>query len=160
VPTPISHAAVGCAIAAWTQRAAPSGRVCAVAAACAALPDIDVIGWPLHLSDASLFSHRGITHSLAFALVTAAVVAWTQRDTRLFFILGLALLSHGFLDALSTYSLGVAFLAPFTMQRFRFLWTPLGSPTGGLAGQLVEEAVVVLLPAILIAWLGRKRRGA
>lgn len=160
MPTPISHAAVGFAIAAWTQRAAPSGRVCAVVAACAALPDIDVIGWPLHLSDASLFSHRAITHSLAFALVTAAVVSWTERRTRLFYVFGLALLSHGFLDALSTYSLGVAFLAPFTMQRFRFLWTPLGSPTGGLAGQLLQEAVVVLLPAILIAWLGRKRRGA
>jgi inner membrane protein len=160
VPTPISHAAVGFAIAAWTQRATPSegGRVCAVAAACAALPDIDVIGWLLHLSDASLFSHRAITHSLAFALVTAAVAAWTQRSNRLFVILGLALLSHGFLDALSTYSVGIAFLAPFSMERFRFLWTPLGSPNGALAGQLVQEAVVVLLPAVVLAWLGLKVR--
>lgn len=159
MPTPISHAAVGFAIGAWTQPGTATRRVCIVAAACAALPDIDAIGWPLHLSDASLFAHRAITHSLAFALVTAAVVAWAQRDTRLLSVFGLALLSHSCLDALSTYSLGVAFFAPFTMQRFRFLWTPLGNPTGALAGQLVQEAVVVLLPAIVIAWLGISARG-
>lgn len=158
VPTPISHAAVGFALAAWTQPGAPTRRVCFVTAACAALPDIDVMGWPLHLSTTSLFAHRAITHSIAFALVIAALVAWTQRRTRLFPVFVLALLSHSILDALSTYSLGLAFFAPFTMQRYRFQWTPLGNPSGELAGQLVQEAVVVLLPALVIAWLGMRRR--
>jgi len=47
----------------------PPRRVCVLAAACAALPDIDAIEWPLHASTTSLFSHRAITHSLTFALV-------------------------------------------------------------------------------------------
>lgn len=159
MPTPISHAAVGFAIAAWTQHGPPTRRVCLVAATCAALPDIDFFGWPL--------AHRGITHSIAFALVAAVVAAsvffrsseWTHRRARIALILGLALVSHSCLDALSTYSFGVGFLSPFSEQRFRFLWTPLGDPSDGLAGQLVQEAIVVLLPAILIGWLGLRVRG-
>jgi len=141
--------------------------VCLVAAACAALPDIDVIGGPLHLADSSAFAHRAITHSLAFVLVSAALATlvffrgpeWTQRRARIAVILGLALLSHACLDALSRYSLGVGFFAPFSEQRFRFPWTPLGDPSGRLAFQLVKEAVVVLLPAVLLGWLGFKIRG-
>jgi membrane-bound metal-dependent hydrolase YbcI (DUF457 family) len=159
MPTPISHAAVGFAIAAWTQQRPPTRRVCAVAAACAAVPDIDYFGWPL--------AHRGFTHSLAFAVVGAAAATfiffrgpqWTQQRARIALILGLALLSHACLDALSTYSFGVEFFAPFSPQRFRFVWTPLGDPTGGLTGQLVQEALVVLLPAVLLGWLGFKVRG-
>jgi len=65
-------------------------------------------------------------------------------------ILGLALLSHACLDALSTYSLGVEFFAPFSQQRFPVLWTPLGVASGSLVGQLVQEAIVVLLPALAL----------
>ena len=166
MPTPLSHAAVGFAIGAWTQRGVPSRRVCIVAAACAALPDIDVLGWLLHIPGASTFGHRAITHSLAFAVVSAVVATivcfrgqqWTNGRIRIALILGLALLSHACLDALSTYSAGVEFFAPFSQQRFRFPWTPLGDPTGGLVGQLVQDAVVVLLPAVLIGWLGIKVR--
>jgi len=168
MPTPISHAAVGFAIAAWTQQAPPTRRVCLVAAACAALPDIDVIVSPLHLAETSLFAHRAITHSLTFALLAAAVATliffrgpeWTQRRARIAVILGLALVSHACFDALSRYSWGVEFFAPFSLQRFRFVWTPLGD-SSSLAGQLVQEAIVVLLPAILVGWLGFKirRRG-
>ena len=84
---------------------------------------------------------------------------WTQQRARIALILGLALLSHACLDALSTYSYGVGFLAPFSHERYRFWWTPLGEPTGSLAGQLMQEAIVVLLPAVLLAWLGFKFRG-
>ncbi|HEV8305426.1 MAG TPA: metal-dependent hydrolase [Gemmatimonadales bacterium] len=163
MPTPISHAAVGFAIAAWTQPGMATRRVCIVAAACAALPDIDVIGWPLHIPQTSLFGHRAITHSLAFALVAAVLAAivffrgdqWTRGRARIALILGLALVSHACLDALSTYSVGVEFFAPFSQQRFRFPWTPLGAPHG-VVGQIVQEPSVVLLPALVAAWLGIK----
>jgi len=143
--------------------------VCIAAAACAALPDVDVIGWPLHISHASPFGHRAITHSLTFALAGAVLATivffrgnqWAQGRARIALILGLALVSHACLDALSTYSVGVEFFAPFSRQRFRFPWTPLGDPNGGFVGQIVQEAVFVLLPAVLVGWLGMKaRRGA
>ena len=165
MPTPISHAAVGFAIGAWTQQAPPTTRVCVAAAACAALPDIDVLWAPLHLANTSLLAHRAITHSLAFALIGALVITavffrsepWRQQRSTIALVLGLALLSHGCLDALSRYSFGVEFFAPLSVQRFRFPWTPLGDPSG-LAGQLIQEAFVVFLPAVLIGWLGLRIR--
>jgi len=169
VPTPVSHAAVGFAVAAWAP-GAPTRRLCLVAAACAALPDIDAIGWPLHVADTSLFAHRAITHSVSFALVAAVAATtacfrgpqWERARPRIAFVLGLAHVTHACLDALSTYSLGVEFFAPFSQERFRFLWTPLGDPRTGVRGQLIQEGIVVLLPAILLGWLGikiRRRRG-
>jgi inner membrane protein len=138
-----------------------------MAATCAALPDIDAIGWPLHISNDSLLAHRALTHSLTFALVGTVLATlvffrgtgWSQGRARIAAIVGVAFLSHPCLDALSTYSLGVEFFAPFSQQRFRFPWTPLGSPHGSLVGQLVQEAGVVLLPALLIGWLGMRIRG-
>ena len=166
MPTPISHAAVGFAIGAWTAPRPPALRVCVAAAACAALPDIDFLGLPLRFPDTSPLAHRGITHSIFFAGVAALVVAvvffsderWRARRTRIGLALGLALLSHGVLDALTTYSLGIGFFVPFSAQRFRFLWTPLGDPRGRLAGQLIQDALVVFLPATLIGWLGWRLR--
>jgi inner membrane protein len=149
---------VGFAIAAWTQRRPPTRRVCLVAAACAALPDIDFFEWPV--------AHRAITHSLAFAVVGAAAATfiffwgaeWARQRARIALVLGIALLSHPCLDALSTYSYGIAFFAPFSQERYRFPWTPLGNPTGTLAAQLVQEALVVFVPAVLLAWLAFKER--
>jgi inner membrane protein len=165
VPSTPSHAVVGFALGAWAQQGRPIRRVCLAAAACAALPDIDVIGWPLHISNASLFGHRAITHSIAFALLATLLATrwffhgeqWAAGRTRIGVILGLALLSHACLDALTTYSVGVEFFAPFSQQRFRFLWTPLGAANGELNSQLVQELFVVLLPAIVLGWLGFRR---
>jgi inner membrane protein len=139
--------------------------VCVAAAACAALPDIDVLWSPLHLANTSLLAHRAITHSLAFALIGALVITavffrsepWREQRSRIALVLGLALLSHGCLDALSRYSFGVEFFAPLSVQRFRFPWTPLGDPSG-LAWQLIKEALVVFLPAVVIGWLGLRIR--
>jgi len=150
---------VGFAIAAWTQQRPPSQQVCLVAAACAALPDIDYFEWPV--------AHRAITHSLAFAVVGAVAATfilfrgpqWARQRARLALVFALALLSHGCLDALSTYSFGIEFFAPFSQQRFRFPWTPLGDPNGTLAGRLAQEAIVVLLPAVVLAWLAFRVRG-
>jgi membrane-bound metal-dependent hydrolase YbcI (DUF457 family) len=167
LPTPISHAAVGYALGAWTRPQRSGWRVVIVAAIGAALPDIDVLGWPLHVSAASLFSHRAITHSLAFALaatLAATVLCFREREwdgsrVRIALLLGLALLSHSCLDGLTTYSVGIEYLAPFSQQRYRLLWTPLGDPSRGLAAQLIQDFTLVCLPALVAGWLGMKARG-
>ena len=165
MPTPVSHAAVGYAIGSWARVDART-RLGIVAAACAALPDID---WPWNVATTSLFSHRALTHSLLFAAVSAVLATWLcftrpQRAANgktILLILGLAALSHACLDALSSYSYGIEFFAPFWQQRFRFLWTPLGDPSGTLAGQLRQELFVVFLPAVVLATVGLwvRRRG-
>jgi inner membrane protein len=168
VPTPFSHAAVGFAVGTWGAPVPPSTRVCIAGAACAALPDIDVL-WSSGLPASSPFAHRALTHSLVFALCAAFAVAaiFFRRErgqppaTRIGLVLALALLSHSLLDSLSSYSLGIAFFAPFSEHRFRSPWTPLGRPAGKIASQLILESLLVFLPAVLIAWLGwstRRRR--
>jgi len=165
MPTPFSHAAFGFALGAWTQPGVPTRRMGIAAALCAAVPDIDVIGSPLGISNASLFAHRAFTHSITFALAGALVttlVFFRDHDlpgrARMALTLGLALLSHGCLDALTTYSMGVEFFAPFSLQRFRFPWTPIGPRPWSLLSQLSQEAVLVLLPALLAGWLGLRTR--
>ena len=97
------------------------------------------------------------------AAMVATVVLFPEARTRrtrlqLMLTLGIALLSHGVLDALTTYSLGIEFFAPFSQERFRFPWTPLGRPNGQLLNELVLESLVLFLPAVVLAWLGVKRR--
>lgn len=158
MPTPISHAAVGYAIGAWSPHDAPSltQRVCLAAAACAMLPDIDVIGFA---------PHRAITHSILFEVLAGLVAALvlfrgTEPRTRRVIALTLviAALSHSCFDALSRYSLGIEFFAPFSDARYRFPWTPLGRPDNEVMAQLVQEAFVVFLPAMIVAWLGLRLR--
>jgi len=147
---------VGYALGVWTQRGLPVRRVCIAAAACAALPDIDVLASPL-------IAHRGITHSLLFAFtaaVLATVVFFRGQGRTSFVVLCVAVLSHSVLDAFSSYSVGLAFFAPFSDERYRFVWTPLGDPAGRLSYQLLQEALVVLLPALLAIGLGLRLRGA
>jgi len=161
VPTPVSHATVGYALGIWTQRGAPVRRVCVAAAACAALPDIDVLFSPF-------VAHRAITHSLTFAVVIALLatgmlfpgIKWREGRRRVALVLGIAMLSHSTLDALSHYSYGIEFFAPFSAQRYRFLWTPLGDPEGRLSHQLLQEALVVLLPALVAVAVGLRVKRA
>jgi len=121
------------------------------------LPDIDVIGFA---------PHRGITHSLLFAVLAGIAAAFLffpnlqSRRARIqvMLILVVALLSHSLLDGFSAYSRDIAYFAPFSSQRFRFAWTPLGSTS--LAGQLLQEALVLFIPAVALARLGLRHRRA
>jgi inner membrane protein len=57
----------GVALASGLRRSPGIGRLCLVGAVCAALPDIDVIGFRFGIDYGALLGHRGFTHSLAFA---------------------------------------------------------------------------------------------
>ena len=148
------------------------------AAACAALPDVDSVGYRLGVPYASLWGHRGLTHSLlAAALVAAAGVLVSQlaqrtgrpAAARLGLLLFLATASHGLLDAMTTGGLGVAFFSPWHLERYFFPIRPIKvSPLSirgffGSRGLLVlaSEAVWVGLPCLLLLlgqqW-GRPRR--
>ena len=53
----------------------------------------------------------------------------------------LAIASHGVLDALTSYGEGVAFLAPFVSNRWKFEWQPFH--------RILPEVVLLWVPAIL-----------
>lgn len=176
MPTIFAHAAV----AATVVRVSParSRRLYIVAMACAVIPDLDVIGLPGVDLFHGAFAHRGVTHSLAFALLLAlaiTAIAFRQRDswrwTRVQLHIGLLLFavtaSHGILDALTNGGPGVAFFAPFNDARYFFSWrpievSPLGAGILSLRGLrvLVSEAMWIGIPLALVyaARRARERR--
>ncbi len=128
----VSHAAVALALGTAFRRPGPPARFWIIGAACAVVPDLDVIGLRLGVPYASVFGHRGFTHSLTFAVLLAflALVAfrddrWRRERVRLWFYFFLCAASHGVLDAMTTGGLGVAFFAPFDGTRFFLPWRPI-----------------------------------
>lgn len=137
---------------------------------CAALPDIDSIGYRLGVPYDSLWGHRGLTHSLLAAAIVAAIgtlLAQLARPARrpaaarLALLLFLATASHGVLDAMTTGGLGVAFFSPWDLKRYFFGIRPIKvSPIGikaffGGRGLrvLASEVLWVGLPCLVLLWL-------
>ena len=137
------------------------------AAVCAALPDIDALGYRLGVPYDSLWGHRGLTHSLFAAALVAVAGAGLVRlrrpenrppAGRLALLLFLATASHGVLDAMTTGGLGVAFFSPWDLERYFFGLRPIKvSPLGikaffGARGLrvLASEALWVGLPCLLL----------
>ena len=81
---------------------------------------------------------------------------------RLFVTFALATATHGVLDALSEYSVGVEFFAPFSQHRYRLPWQPLTDYQNvGVLGAILDEVRWILLPACCLALAGwRVRRTA
>ena len=165
--SPWAHAIVGAAVGALYQSPPHRRRVIALAAACAVAPDLDLVGWPLGISPSALLGHRGLTHSIPFAIALGAAAAAalltnaTRRERAVAALVQIAATAtHSVLDAMTTYApTGPAFWAPFSNQRYRFLWMPL-TGAGGLKTDFGQEALYACLPALvfilLIEW-GRRR---
>ena len=125
-----------------------------------------MLGW-FHVPNSSILGHRALTHSLIFAIVVGAITAWwVSRDRdqksalfRLFVTFALATATHGVLDALSEYSVGIEFFAPFSQHRYRFPWQPLTDYQNvGALRAILDEVRWVLLPASCLALIGWRVR--
>ncbi len=157
MPTVLTHALVAVGLARLTPRPLPV-PVSLLGAGVAMLPDVDVLAWPLGLSRDSAWAHRGLTHSLTAAAVTALVVALVARRRTgvrppgVAAYLFIAMASHGLLDAVTNGGWGVAFLAPFDMERHFFAWRPVEvSPIGwSFVGR---RGAVVLWSELRWIWL-------
>jgi inner membrane protein len=169
VPTIITHPFVALLKTWWPQVPHPA---IPIGAAATILPDADVIAFALGIPYEHMLGHRGLTHSIAFAVVVAllgTLLVPTHRRATFGFLLVCAL-SHPLLDALTDGGLGVAFFAPFHNDRYFFAWTPIRvSPIGAgffsLRGleTLVNEVGWVWVPVGVAAWVGkyvRNRSGA
>ncbi len=69
MPSIFSHAIVAVTLGKFYPARKVPARFWVLAAICAALPDIDVIGFAFGIPYGALFGHRGLTHSLLFAAV-------------------------------------------------------------------------------------------
>jgi inner membrane protein len=176
MPTIFTHAVVTVAIGAIVLPAKTPLRIWTLGVLCAMAPDLDVISFPLGISYSDMLGHRGVTHSIAFALglsLLASVLAlrdaaFDRRRSRIWLFMFLAIGSHGPLDALTNGGNGIAFFAPFSDQRYFFPVTPIEvSPIGlGFVSErglrvLASEFVWVWIPSLAIAAIGvslRRRR--
>jgi len=163
MPTIISHAAIAVALStAFPERTVPR-RLVDIGVAVSIAPDLDVIGSRFGIEYGDLLGHRGLTHSLLFAvlLAVAGLLGASRRPdismhhgwTWFYFFLAAA--SHGISDAFTDGGLGVAFFSPFETSRYFFSVTPIAvSPVGisffsvrGLS-VLLNELSWVWLPAL------------
>lgn len=178
MPSAFSHAVAALAIGACFYRPEVPKRVWVLGAVCAALPDLDVIGFRFGIAYGDMLGHRGLSHSLAFAAALAAAVVGfgfrrgvpglRARTLWLYFFLATA--SHGFLDAFTDGGMGVAFFAPFDNTRYFLPFQPIHvSPltprrffTARGWAALRSELPWVWLPSALLAALAfawRRIRG-
>ena len=161
MPTIFTHGFAAAALGKLFDSGRPPLRFWILAVLCAMLPDADVIGYSFGVARGSVWSHRGFTHSLLFALLVGVVVAfaafrelpkkWSRAWLIVFFFLATA--SHGVLDALTDGGSGVAFFAPFSGRRFFFPFRPIEVSPIGVGRFLSARGVEVVLSELLWVWL-------
>jgi len=161
MPSVFSHAVVAGSLGAALWRPRISRRCLVAGMICAALPDADYIGYRLGVAYGSLLGHRGLTHSLPFAVVVAAAAAfWCvgrsspgARWWSVWSYLFVATASHGILDAMTTGGLGVAFFSPFSNARYVFPWTPILISPLGIRPFISERGLRVLASELKWLWI-------
>lgn len=161
MPSAFSHAVAGLGIAACFCRPETPKSLWALGAVCAALPDVDVLGFQLGIRYGALWGHRGLTHSIVFAAALAALITWLGfrhgvpglPPWRLWLFLFLATISHGLLDMLTDGGLGVALLVPFDNRRFFFPFQPIEVASFGVAWLFTRRGALVLASELRWVWL-------
>ena len=177
MPSAFTHAFAALALGKASTGEKRPTRFWVLSALCAVLPDVDVFSRLAFGARGSMFGHRGLTHSLLFALLVALLVvrlafkemsAFSKKWWALLVYFFIVTTSHGVLDALTDGGSGVAFFAPFDETRYFFPWRPIEvSPIGfrffsnrGLV-VIASEFVWVWIPAMVLvasAWLYRRLR--
>ena len=155
------HMAVAYAIGKPLNPSRSSKRFWLLTVLCCLLPDVDVLGLILGVPYEHVLGHRGITHSITFAVLVGIVVPqlaepnisyWSGRYGVLVVYFGLVTLSHGFLDAFTDGGLGIAFFAPFDATRYFFPWRPITVSPIGLGQFFSSWGLGVLLSELV--WIG------
>jgi inner membrane protein len=139
MPTIVTHGFVATLLGKGLAAGRMPARFWFLSVLCSILPDADVLGFRLGVSYEDMLGHRGLSHSIVFALALSLIVAFLafpripQRWTRLllFSYFFVVTASHGILDAMTDGGLGIAFFAPFDDTRYFFPFRPIKvSPIG------------------------------
>ncbi len=158
MPTLITHALVGGAAAQAAKPGWQKWRFATAAVVCSVLPDLDVVGFRLGIHYGDLWGHRGMMHSLVFAILVGGAIglcfgdSWRERGKSAAFFSSVIAL-HDILDAFTSGGLGIAFFAPFSNQRYFFPWTPIRVSPIGLRRFLSPRGVLVMWNEIRWVWI-------
>jgi inner membrane protein len=159
--TPLTHALVPLVVGnAFIRRPMPA-RFWAALALCAAAADLDTLGFGLGIPYASPLGHRGLLHSLTFAvglgLVAGAVILTSvppqRRGWGMWLLFLLACIQHPLLDAMTNGGLGVALFWPFDQGRYFLPFRPLEVSPIGLRHVLSQRTLEVLASEFVWVWL-------
>lgn len=164
-----THSLVGLAVARLGCSVRMPVRYWVASAFVAAAPDLDAIGYSLgfDLPWDSIWSHRGLTHSLFFAVAVGGVLTLVMFPHRLrvdprgvspanlgwacpvarwrvWLILTLAMFSHGLTDLLTNGGAGIALFSPVARHRFQIAYTPVAVSPLSIAAFFSDWGVKVL----------------
>lgn len=157
MPTIVSHAVAAVALAPLIFPSRPPAHALLAGAVLSAVPDLDVVGFRFGVGYDDLLGHRGLTHSLLFAVVlgvlTAVALAPGAEHARWALYLVLATASHGVLDGFTNGGLGVAYFAPAIPHRYFFPARPIEVSPIGLGPFFSHHGVVVILSELRWIWL-------
>ena len=162
VPTIISHAAVPLALGLGLGKARIPRPLLMAGIVASMLPDADVILFRFGATYDSVWSHRGFSHSVAFAIVLGLVAMLLlrrlARPLSTFGFVAASAASHGLLDMLTNGGHGIAILWPLTDQRYFFDWRPIRVAPLALSRFPPRAAAIVStefrwiwVPAIVVA---------
>lgn len=162
--TIMTHAFVGAAMVIGVKNTLPKSLLFPTAfyaAVIAMVPDLDVIAFNFGISYGSPFGHRGLSHSLVFALTVALIaMLYIRLRSRIpartnqksyaicFGLLFLSIASHPLLDMLTDGGLGCALFAPFDWGRYFFPVTPIPVSPIGIHGNIAD----VFLWELAMVW--------
>ncbi len=156
--TIFSHPAISIGLFPWFRDVRKSKAILVTGLLLTAAPDLDVVGLRMGIPYEHMLGHRGLTHSLFFAAVLAALLTTlfalgkSLRIWSIWLYLFLSMASHGAIDALTNGGLGVAFFAPFDNQRYFFPYRPIEVSTLNIRHFFEGQGVDVLLSEITFLW--------
>lgn len=141
-----------------------SRRLTILAIISAVLPDIDVMAFNFGIPYEHMLGHRGLTHSIAFAVIWSSFcLLFIEKNSRRigFLVLFFSTISHGVLDAMTSGGRGVGFLIPFSDERYflpfrQIVVSPLGVESffsqWGMQ-VILSELKYIFLPCLIILGL-------
>lgn len=156
-----AHALSATALRAVTPQLPTGYKLLVLGVVCSILPDFDSIGYLLGIPYSSPWGHRGITHSISFALLVGVILTWLfYRNSELsrtgyylvVFYLFIVTASHGLLDAMTNGGLGIAFFAPFDNNRYFLPYRPIAVSPIGIRSFFSEWGQRVILSELI--WIG------
>jgi inner membrane protein len=157
MPTVPTHALVATTMFSWLAREHRTSVLWAAGMLCAMLPDLDVVGFALGVRYGDLLGHRGLSHSFVFAAIVAtgvlSAIGPFPRRVAVWWFLFFCTASHGALDAATDGGLGVAFLSPFSNERYFWPWRPIRVAPIGLTRIFTERGMAVFQTEMVWIWL-------
>ena len=158
MPTVLTHPALPLAIGLGLGRGIIAPRLLVAGVAASILPDLDVLAFRLGVPYGSPLAHRGLSRSLFFAALVALLGAGCHRllKTRpavAFVFLLVATASHGILDAFTNGGLGIAFLWPFSSERYFAPYQVIEVSPIGISRFLSSRGATVLESELLWVWV-------